>query len=127
MLKTIKNFFAVTLTVVFALGIFLNFGVTSAQAAQVELQSGIAVVGSTPCNSTPNLFKEFSVEFSQPFAQTPVVVATPYSDHESNVKDTFAVTVKYASKKGFSGNIYRVDGGTCFSQNLKLNWFAISK
>ena len=87
------------------------------------MQVGVATIGS----NGSLLKKGAPVTFNSPFSSVPVVVATPLQGTnypDPTISDTFAVTVTKVTTTGFTVNVYRVDGGTGWGQNLRLGWFA---
>jgi hypothetical protein len=72
--------------------------------------------------------KQITVPFSPPSELTviPRVVATPLQDPKwpGVIPDTFAVTITGVSETGFTANIYRVDGGPGWGQDLFLTYIA---
>ncbi len=85
-------------------------------------KTGVATIG-----ANESLFKKATVQFSPPaFGTPPVVVATAHQDPKCPIpiNDTFAVTVTKVTTTAFDVNIQRVDGGTCWGQNLELFYYA---
>ncbi|MCP4663297.1 MAG: hypothetical protein GY856_48510 [bacterium] len=88
-----------------------------------QVQSGVATIG--PCGG---LSKTVTVSFAETFTSTPTLVANTLrsTGYPWTFSDTFAVTVKSVSTSEAELRVYRVDGGSHWSQDLEVCWMAIS-
>jgi hypothetical protein len=84
-------------------------------------QGGVAVVGP---QTTATRTKRITVTFPTTFPQVPVVVANALMEPGQNFSDVFAVSMVSVSTTQFVVQVYRVDAGPGWYQNLRLNWIA---
>jgi type VI secretion system secreted protein VgrG len=84
-----------------------------------NVSAGQAIVGSCATYQT-----NIPITFSKTFTTVPKITATPHSDPNWVVNDTFAVSVRSATTTGCVLNVVRVDSSAGWSQILRVNWFA---